>query len=222
MNKLGFKWGRHLGPVTGMQRCPVQTKFFLTCGDWTSRVRKIFKKFYFFQIWTEDSKIPVVISKYHPAYLTDCVWSPIRAGIFFISRSDGWLCIYDLCYKINEPAFSLKVSESALTSISVNNLGDKLIIGDESGKVYLLELSESFKSKHDDENKKNFINNLFDREALREKSIEVILKKKQIPLKDDSAKILKQENLIKEKIRKIEENYLPFVNELMCQSEIRK
>ena len=85
-----------------------------------------------------------------------------------------------------------------------------------------MELSESFKSKHDDENKKNFINNLFDREALREKSIEVILKKKQIPLKDDSAKILKQENLIKEKIRKIEENYLPFVNELMCQSEIRK
>jgi dynein intermediate chain 2 len=37
-NKLGFKWGRHLGPIYGMQRCPVQTKFFLTVGDWTSRV----------------------------------------------------------------------------------------------------------------------------------------------------------------------------------------
>jgi len=37
-NRLGFKWGRHLGPIYGMQRCPVQTKFFLTVGDWTSRV----------------------------------------------------------------------------------------------------------------------------------------------------------------------------------------
>jgi dynein intermediate chain 2 len=36
--RFGFKWGRHLGPVTGMQRCPVATKFFLTVGDWTARV----------------------------------------------------------------------------------------------------------------------------------------------------------------------------------------
>jgi len=163
-----------------------------------------------------------VISKYHPAYLTDCLWSPIRAGIYFISRSDGWLLIYDLCYKINEPAFSLKVSESALTSIAINNLGDSLIIGDEAGKVYLLELSDSFKSKHDDENKKNFINSMFDREALREKAIEVVLKKRTIPVKDDSARLVKQEQQIKEKIRRIEENYLPFVNELLSQSEYRK
>lgn len=116
----------------------------------------------------------------------------------------------------------MKISESALTSIAINSTGDRLIIGDESGKVYLLELSESFKSKHEDENKKLFINYLFEREALREKAIEVILKKKQIPVKDDSAKILKQEQLVKEKIRKIEENYLPFVNELMSQAEYRK
>lgn len=139
-----------------------------------------------------------------------------------MSRSDGWLLIYDLCYKINEPAFSLKISEAALTSIAINNSGDRLIIGDEAGKVYLLELSDSFKSKHDDENKKNFINSLFDREALREKSIEVVLKKKQIPVKDDSAKLIKQEQMIKDKIKKIEENYLPFVNELLSLSEYRK
>lgn len=36
--RFGFKWGRHLGPVTGMQRCPVATKFFLSVGDWTARV----------------------------------------------------------------------------------------------------------------------------------------------------------------------------------------
>jgi len=37
--RFGFKWGRHLGPVTGMQRCPVSTKCFLSVGDWTARVR---------------------------------------------------------------------------------------------------------------------------------------------------------------------------------------
>ena len=97
-----------------------------------------------------------------------------------------------------------------------------MIIGDESGRVYLIELSDSFKSRHDEENKKNFLNNLLDREAQREKSIEVLLKKKQIPVKDESAKLLKQEQNIKEKIKKIEERYLPFINELMAQSEFRK
>ncbi len=36
--RFGFKWGRHLGPVLGMQRCPPIPKFFLTVGDWTARV----------------------------------------------------------------------------------------------------------------------------------------------------------------------------------------
>ena len=62
-----------------------------------------------------------------------------------------------------------------MTSISVNNNGDRLIIGDESGRVYLIELSDSFRSRHDEENKKNFLNNYRDREAQREKSIEVLI-----------------------------------------------
>lgn len=107
-------------------------------------------------------------------------------------------------------------------SIAVNNNGDRLIIGDESGRVYLIELSDSFRSRHDEENKKNFLNNYLDREAQREKSIEVLLKRKQIPVKDDSVRLLKQEQAIKEKIKRIEERYLPFVNELMAQSEFRK
>jgi dynein intermediate chain 2 len=37
-NKLGLKWGRHLGPVIAMQRCPDLFKFILSIGDWTARV----------------------------------------------------------------------------------------------------------------------------------------------------------------------------------------
>ena len=50
-----------------------------------------------------------MISKYHPAYLTDCIWSPVRCGIYFTARSDGWVNVYDLCYKTNDIAFSYKV-----------------------------------------------------------------------------------------------------------------
>jgi len=41
INKLGFKWGRHLGPVCGIQRNPTHNKYVLTVGDWTSRVINI-------------------------------------------------------------------------------------------------------------------------------------------------------------------------------------
>ena len=36
--RYGISWGRHLGPITGIQRCPSQPKFMLTVGDWTARV----------------------------------------------------------------------------------------------------------------------------------------------------------------------------------------
>jgi dynein intermediate chain 2 len=199
-NKLGFKWGRHLGPVLGMQRCPAQTKYMLTVGDWTAR------------IWPDDGKIPVMITKYHPAYLTDCQWNAPRVGLFFVSRSDGWINAYDLCYKINDPAFAYKVSDTGLTSIAVNLKGDRLLVGDEEGKVSLVKLSKSFYSQDNTEYKKDFINKLFDRESAREKMVENIVKKKLNPGKDDQTKQLKMEQMVKERIRRIEEEYLPFVN----------
>lgn len=36
--KFSNKLGKHLGPITGIQRCPANTKFFATVGDWTLRV----------------------------------------------------------------------------------------------------------------------------------------------------------------------------------------
>lgn len=94
--KLGLVTGRHLGPIVGMQRNPTYFKFILTVGDWTAR------------IWTEDLKTPILISKYFPAYLNDCLWTP-RIGMFLICRSDGWINGYDLCYKLNETTLVTKL-----------------------------------------------------------------------------------------------------------------
>jgi len=117
--KYGFSWGRHLGPITGIQRCPHVNKYFLTVGDWTAR------------IWPDDYKIPIYVSKYHPAYLMDCCWCPGRTGVFFVIRADGWLLAYDICYKTHDYVFSHKICECALTTMAINIKGDKVIIGDD-------------------------------------------------------------------------------------------
>lgn len=203
--KYGFSWGRHLGPITGIQRCPHVNKYFLTVGDWTAR------------IWPDDYKIPIYVSKYHPAYLMDCCWCPGRTGVFFVIRADGWLLAYDICYKTHDYVFSHKICESALTTMAINIKGDKVIIGDDDGVVSLVKLSKAFYDvDHSNETeKRDFITSMMEREVAREKGIEQILKRKSNPPKDESAKLLKQEQEIKKKLERIEQNYIPFVNEIL-------
>jgi dynein intermediate chain 2 len=162
----------------------------------------------------------VFISKYHPAYLTDCIWSA-RPGLFFVSRNDGWINAYDLCYKMNEPTFSYKVCDSPLTSICLNSKGDKLIVGDEDGKIYIIKLSKSFYVQNDVDIKKEFLNNLFEREVTREKNIEAGAKKK-VPAKDETAKLLKQEQTIKERIKKIDQDYADFITKIFDKASTSK
>jgi len=100
--------------------------------------------------------------------------------------------------------------------------GDKLIIGDEDGKVYVLKLSKSFYSKHDDEMKKEYINKLFERELTREKYIDAQNKKKGGQVKDETSKITKQEQIIKDKIRRIDEEYSNFLSGMLNKSFVQK
>ncbi len=90
-------------------------------------------------------------------------------------------------------------------------------MGDENGKISLLKLSKSFYSLDDNENKKDKLINMFNRETNREKNIEQILKKKVMITPIDTE--ARQEKLVKERIKKIEAAYLPFVNSLMQKSE---
>lgn len=84
-----------------------------------------------------------------------------------------------------------------------------------------MKLSKSFYSQADIENKTEYINKLFERELAREKYIESLGRKKG-PIKDDSAKISKQEQVIKEKIRKIDEEYTIFLKGILDKSNIKR
>jgi len=169
--------GKHHGPIYSIQRNPANSKCFLTVGDWTAR------------IWMEDLRTPIMTTKYHSSYLTSACWSPTRAGVFFVTRMDGVVDIWDYYYRQNEVAYSHKVGDAMLSSIAVQGAGStsgtvqsqgtsgyssggKLVaIGDVTGTVSLLELCESLALSQ--ANEKKAIELMFDREMKQEKNLEV-------------------------------------------------
>ena len=116
-------------------------------------------------------------TRYHPSYLTDGCWAPKRVGLFFVTRRDGWLDIWDYFYRQNEVAFSHKVSDHGLTCIKLNTVtghsmvgftpkgqGKYAAIGDMGGTITLLELCPSLYEQSMHANEKDVISEIFDRE----------------------------------------------------------
>jgi dynein intermediate chain 2 len=98
-------------------------------GDWSAK------------IWSEELKTPIMQTRYHNSYLTYGCWSPTRTGLFFLTRMDGFVDIWDFYYRQNEVAYSQKVSDSPLTTISVNQ--SMAAIGDADGTVSMMQLCRS-------------------------------------------------------------------------------
>jgi dynein intermediate chain 2 len=155
--------GKHMGPIFSIQRNPTHSKYFMTVGDWTAR------------IWTEDLKTPIITTKYHKSYLTGGCWSPTRAGVFYVTRSDGVMDIWDISHTQNEVAYSHKVSDAALSSISIDGTtqgGGKLVaVGDANGTVSMLEVCDSLAVPQ--LNEKSTVNAMLERETKRERIFEV-------------------------------------------------
>jgi len=151
--------GKHHGAIYSIERNPFHPKYFMTVGDWTARV------------WTEDLKSPIMTTKYHQSYLTAGCWSPTRPGVFLVTRKDGIMDVWDYFSKQNEVAFSYKVSESPLSSVALSRGGlpQMVAVGDESGTVSLLELSDSLSVQQN--NERQAMAGMFQREMLREKNL---------------------------------------------------
>jgi len=98
----------------------------MSVGDWQAK------------IWTEDLKSPIMQTRYHSAYLTDGCWSNSRPGLFYLTRIDGFLDVWDFYYRQNEVAYSQKISDNPLTSVSVQN--NMIAIGDAEGTVSIMKL----------------------------------------------------------------------------------
>jgi len=203
--------GKHHGPIYSIQRNPTHNKFFLTVGDWTAR------------IWTEDLKTPIVTTKYHTSYLTGGCWSPTRTGVFYVTRMDGVVDVWDFYHRQNEVAYSHKVGDTALSTISVQgNLqgGGKLVaVGDVNGTVSLLEVCDSLAIQQS--NEKSSLNNMFERETKREKNLEArerelrrakALQEEKEKVKDGNQNS-DRDGKMEELIRKIDSDFLKMIKE---------
>jgi dynein intermediate chain 2 len=155
-------YGKHFGPVYAVKRNPFHVKFFLTVGDWCCKM------------WMEELKGPMLKTPYYPAFLSAASWSPTRAGVFYLCRHDGYIDTWDYYYRMNEVSLTQKVSDAALTSISIQNQGSLMAVGDADGCITLMQLCDSLVNMAP--NEKNMIGQMFDRETKREKNLEAIKK----------------------------------------------
>lgn len=158
--RYGLQGGKHHGPIYGLQRNPFHSKYFLSVGDWTAK------------IWSEELKTPIMQTKYHDSYLTDGCWSPQRPGVFYLTRMDGFIDIWDFYYRQNEVAYSQKISDNPLTCMALH--GSKAAMGDSEGSITLMSLCNSLFEAHPTE--KEEMLKIFDREAAREKNLEMARK----------------------------------------------
>jgi dynein intermediate chain 2, axonemal len=161
-DRIGTSFGSggagHRGPIYSLQRNPLSPKNFLTVGDWSA------------MIWSEDIKTPIMTTPYYKTYLTGGTWSPTRPGVFFTSKMDGSLDVWDLFHKSSTATLQVQVSPAPLTALSVQPQGKMVAIGDKMGDVHILELSESLVTMQMGE--KATISALFERETKREKNLE--------------------------------------------------
>lgn len=131
-------------------------------------------------------------TRYHPSYLTDGCWAPKRVGLFFVTRRDGWLDIWDYFYRQNEVAFSHKVSDAGLTCIRLNEVtGNSMVglapkgqgkyaaIGDMNGTITLLELCPSLYEQTSHLNEKSTVEEIFKREKKKEEKLRTMRSQKE-------------------------------------------
>jgi dynein intermediate chain 2 len=156
--KYGIEGGKHHGPVYALQRNPQHYKYFMSVGDWSAK------------IWSDENIFPIMQTRYHSSYLTDGCWSPTRCGLFYLTRIDGFLDVWDFHYRQNEVAYSQKISDSPLTSIRVNQ--NMAAIGDAEGTVSIMQLCRPLYETSSKE--KDDMLQIFEREAKREKNLQVM------------------------------------------------
>ncbi|XP_052776408.1 dynein axonemal intermediate chain 3-like isoform X2 [Mya arenaria] len=158
----------HDGPLTTVQRSPFFADVLLCVGGWS------------FTLWKEAIIIdknnpnsaevsgPILQSAPSPIRYTSGYWSPSRPGVFYISKMDGSVDIWDLLDKTHEPSITQSVSPVAITRIFPHPVSHKqhlLAVGDSAGTLHILEIPWSLRLSTP--NEETGVANYFDREVKR-------------------------------------------------------
>ncbi|KAK2503602.1 hypothetical protein MC885_021843 [Smutsia gigantea] len=199
--KIVCTFSGHHGPIYALQRNPFYPKNFLTVGDWTAR------------IWSEESRESSIMwTKYHMAYLTDGAWSPVRPAVFFTTKMDGTLDIWDFVFKQRDPTLSLKVCDEALFCLRVQDNGCFIACGSQLGTTTLLKVSKGLCTLQ--RNEKNIASSMFERETRREKLLEARLREMRLKEKgkvDDEPREEETPVDLEELVTKAEEEFFDII-----------
>lgn len=135
----------HDGPVVAMDKNPLIPQLILTIGQTT------------LAIWRSDFLHGPIYCQQRPSELTDCQWSLTRSSVFFLTRVDGTIEIWDLASSSQDPCLVETMSGGILTTVSQHRLdGDILAIGDHNSNVRIFKLPTTF-TKFTAEEKSQFI-----------------------------------------------------------------
>ncbi|XP_046856745.1 dynein intermediate chain 3, ciliary-like [Xenia sp. Carnegie-2017] len=157
--KIVCSFTQHYGPVYAVQRNPFFPKQFLSVGDWAAR------------IWSEDLRESSIMwTRENMSYMTDGCWSPVRPAVFFTTKMDGTVDVWDYLFKQNDPTLTIQVCDEALNSLRIQDQGRLVACGSHAGTVTLLELSQGLSNIQ--RNEKSSVNSMFERETKREKILE--------------------------------------------------
>ncbi|CAF2319241.1 unnamed protein product [Rotaria sp. Silwood2] len=145
------------GPVVGLKRSPFFKDVILVAGGWM------------FQIWREKVHSGSLL---HTAPLkekiTDAEWSPTRPGVFYISKQNGSIDIWDIIDRTHGPSFSQSISSSAVNFLNIKVISSKqqlLAAGDSNGTLHILEVPWALRQPVNQE--LNLVTNYLERETER-------------------------------------------------------
>ncbi|KAJ3291402.1 Dynein intermediate chain 2, axonemal [Borealophlyctis nickersoniae] len=133
---------------------------------------------YALQIWVEDVRSPIMSTRYTSSYLTDACWSPTRPSVFFTSKLDGTVDVWDFVFKQNDPTLSVQVCNSPIHSIKVQDHGKIIAATARDGSTTILELSDGLARLQN--NEKKIFSEMLEREAKREKTLESSAREKRL------------------------------------------
>ncbi|GAB5575221.1 dynein axonemal intermediate chain 3 [Prionailurus iriomotensis] len=157
----------HDGAVHTVQRSPFYKDIILTIGGWN------------LAIWKEGITTgPLLQSCCAPKRYTAGHWSLTRPGVFYIGREDGYIDIWDLLEKTQEPAQSQNICITMITYIKPWTFTAKqqfIAIADYYGTLHILEIPWTL--SHPSANEASSMSYYFEREV---KHLEYVEQRKKI------------------------------------------
>ncbi|KAH8852664.1 WD repeat-containing protein 63 [Schistosoma japonicum] len=158
--KPEFCVSRHDGPICFLERSPFDSSLILSVGGWL------------WTIWKEGvTSGPIIESGRANKPLTGGSWSPSRPSVFYISRADGSVEVWDLLDKTYEPTMIQSISANSLTALSLWDSPKRQFIatGDIQGVLQLFVVPHRFKTALPSELKK--FNAYIEREVKRKEFV---------------------------------------------------